>query len=233
MKKKGQFDFNFWPSYTDIMLSLVLILFLVISITHLIYSGYFNVAYVRNNQILFIRSIAELFEKDIDLDFETIEARLSIDNNSNNDIVFINEPTFQRIRFNANVLFQKNEYELSERGRRILKIVGSTIKRHIGNISEIQIQGHADPDPTLTYHRFGNLELAGLRAMAVYSFLRDEVGIDPIKNLMSATSFGEYKPIKRSESDSNFTIQKLREANLTEKDKQLNRRIEILLFYRY
>ena len=55
---------------------------------------------------------------------------------------------------------------------------------------------------------------------------------------MSATSFGEYKPVQRSTDDSTYTLEKLMEHNGMEHDgdnklKARNRRIEILLFYRF
>ena len=50
---------------------------------------------------------------------------------------------------------------------------------------------------------------------------------------MSATSFGEYKPIQRSNQDSRYTPEKLKEHNKTKELKAQNRRMDILLFYRF
>ena len=64
-------------------------------------------------------------------------------------------------------------------------------------------------------------------------FLEDSVGIDPAENLMSATSYGEFKPVQRSEGDFEFNRDKLLRYNLTPELKNRNRRIELLLFYRF
>ena len=49
---------------------------------------------------------------------------------------------------------------------------------------------------------------------------------------MSATSFGEYKPVQRLMDDSTYTPEKLMKHNSTRALKAKNRRMEILLFYR-
>jgi outer membrane protein OmpA-like peptidoglycan-associated protein len=49
---------------------------------------------------------------------------------------------------------------------------------------------------------------------------------------MSIASFGEYKPVSRNEFDYNFTEEDLFKANSTPELKALNRRIEILIFYK-
>ena len=78
-----------------------------------------------------------------------------------------------------------------------------------------------------------NLHLAALRAIEVFNFLQNKIKIDPAKHLMSATSFGEYKPVQRSVRDSTYTPEKLKRHNNTKKLKAQNRRMEILLFYRF
>ena len=49
---------------------------------------------------------------------------------------------------------------------------------------------------------------------------------------MSATSFGEYIPVRRLTDDRTYNRQKLMQDNRTRVLKAKNRRIEILLFYR-
>lgn len=77
---------------------------------------------------------------------------------------------------------------------------------------------------------FGNLELASNRAMAVFKFLQWGLQIDPAMHMMSATSFGEYKPVTRNENKK-FTPEELATANQTEELRAKNRRIELLIIY--
>ena len=110
------------------------------------------------------------------------------------------------------------------------KLVGNKIKSNLDNIREIQIQGHADPDPPSLP---SNLHLAAWRAIEVFNFLQEQVPIDPAIHLMSATSFGEFKPVQRSIQDRFYNLDKLEMHNGTDELKAQNRRIEILLFYRF
>jgi hypothetical protein len=58
------------------------------------------------------------------------------------------------------------------------------------------------------------------------------VGIDPSRHFMSATSFGEYKPVGRSETDLNYSREQILAANANNFLKSKNRRVELLVFYR-
>ncbi|MBI1923912.1 OmpA family protein [Candidatus Poribacteria bacterium] len=147
------------------------------------------------------------------------------------EITILNEPTLQRLSFKDRILFPSDRYKLSETGKETLRIVGREINRQLPIIREIQIQGHADTD--ITYKFPSNLHLAALRAIEVFNFLQNPVGIDPAEHLMSATSFGEFKPVQRSNDDSTYNRSKLRQHNLSDALKDQNRRIEILLFYRF
>jgi outer membrane protein OmpA-like peptidoglycan-associated protein len=228
MKRKT--EFNFWPSFTDFLLGLVFILFLLFIAFVILSEGLVNLSLIYQSQRDFIESTVKLTNGTLtQIDSITVGVKLSPDSEFY-DIIFVNEPTLQRIKFSTNILFKKNEYYLTERGRFFLKIAGSLIKSNLKNIREIQIQGHADIDPTLTYR--SNVELAALRAIEVFNFLKDSIGISPVENLMSIASFGEYKPVSRNEFDYNFTEEDLFKANSTPELKALNRRIEILIFYK-
>ena len=109
------------------------------------------------------------------------------------EISIQNETTLQRYSFSDRILFEPDRYDLNEAGEKTLLIVGNEIKKNLNNIREIQIQGHADPDPPA--FEPSNLHLAAKRAIEVYKFLQKRINIDPAKHLMSATSFGEYKPV--------------------------------------
>jgi flagellar motor protein MotB len=109
--------------------------------------------------------------------------------------------------------------------------VGNVLKKQLLQIKEIQIQGHTDPSPSMKFD--SNLYLGALRAIEVFRFLQNNVGIDPTQNLMSATSFGEYKPLQRSDNYAEYNEAQLVQDNSTQELRDKNRRIELRLFYRY
>ncbi|MBI1923910.1 OmpA family protein [Candidatus Poribacteria bacterium] len=233
MKEEEVLDFNFWPSFADLMLSLVLILVIVVFLVRaVIAAGTVNLKHVQENQVKMVRSIAAEYgvepkEKHPDV----FVIRIPLEGGKSSEITIRNEPTLQRLSFKDRVLFPSDNYLLSEAGQETLRIVGREIKRQLSFIREIQIQGHADTDPTFRFP--SNLHLAALRAIEVFNFLQYDVGIDPAAHLMSATSFGEFKPVQRSNDDGTYNRGKLREHNLSDALKDQNRRIEILLFYRF
>jgi len=224
-------DFNFWPSFSDLMLSLVLILILVLFlVAAVITGGTVDLSHVERNQASMINTIAEIYRvKPQPIDRDTYG--ISIQGNGVYDILIKNEPMLQKLAFSNHILFPPDRCELSERGQTLLRNVGETLRNQLSIIREIQIQGHADPVPSRIYS--SNLELAANRAMNVYKFFQINIGIDPASHLMSATSFGEFKPVQRSEEDMEFSRAKLDLSNATDELMTRNRRIELLLFYKF
>jgi flagellar motor protein MotB len=222
-------EFNFWPSFADLMLALVLVLVLLLFLfTAIVTVGTVNFEQVEKNQRQVIDSIAAAYniepkQKDKNV-FE-----ISITGASSRDIEIRNEPPLQKITFSDRIIFIPNDYTINEDGRAVLKIVGEALKTQLPNIREIQIQGHADTDPTMRFP--SNTHLAALRAIEVLRYLQDVTGIDPTKQLMSATSFGEFAPVQRA-LQSDYSREKLSRDNSTIELKARNRRIELLLFYR-
>ena len=144
------------------------------------------------------------------------------------DITIVNKLDRQTITFSDKILFDSGKSELKPAGYDVLRVVGPVVMNNLANISEIQIQGHADIEDTDDY----NLTLAANRAIAVYKFLQTEVAVDPAKYLMSITSFGKYKPVGR-EAGQEYDRAKLEKANIDAAAKAKNRRIEIVLFYKH
>jgi outer membrane protein OmpA-like peptidoglycan-associated protein len=228
--EEADLDFNFWPSFADLMLALVLILVLVIfSVTVILKAGSINLSEVKEKQTNIINELAISFStKPIPINEN--DSGISTTNSSISDIIFHNELTLQRITFSDRILFQPDEHRLNENGKIILAKVGEVLRRQLSSIREIQIQGHADTD--ITSHYRSNTELAAQRAIEVFSFLQNQVGIDPAEHLMSATSFGEYRPAQRGQDDMTYNKENLREHNNSTELKRQNRRIELLLLYR-
>ena len=261
-------DFNFWPSFSDLMLTLVLILVIVVFAVIAAFSIGTDdlrtelkktkaemakvekeekviaeaIAKVKEKQEAIIRAIAKAYdvewedvenEKWTDEESKTdfFEIPIYLENGDYTEIQIQNEATLQRYSFSDRILFEPDRYDLKEEGKRTLRDVGREIEKNLKDIKEIQIQGHADPDPPAYVP--SNLHLAALRAIEVYKFLQRNIRVDPARHLMSATSFGEYKPVQRSTDDRTYNRQKLRQHNRNLALKAKNRRIEILLFYRF
>lgn len=254
-------DFNFWPSFSDLMLTLVLILVIVVFAVIAAFSIGTDalreevakvteeqkeiadaLAKVKEKQEAIIKAIAEEYkvewedvenEKWTDEESKTdfFEIPIYLENGDYTEIQIQNQATLQRYSFSDRILFEPDRYDLKEEGKETLRVVGREIEKNLKkDIKEIQIQGHADPDRPAYVP--SNLHLGALRAIEVYKFLQNRIRIDPAKHLMSATSFGEYKPVQRSTDDRTYNRQKLRQHNSNRKLKTKNRRIEILLFYR-
>lgn len=228
---KDKFGFNFWPSFTDLMLSLVLVVLIILFVvSKMIASGSENLDKARDSQ----KSIQSQIQDNISGNY-TIAVISDKSNeetneqmkNSQADITIINKLDRQTITFSDKILFDSGRSDLKPAGYEVLKVVGPVVAANLENISEIQIQGHADIVNTDDF----NLTLASARAMAVYKFLQTSVGIDPAKYLMSITSFGKYKPVGR-EAGQYFDQAKLEAANANNDLKAKNRRIEIVLFYK-
>ena len=233
MKDEDVLDFNFWPSFADLMLSLVLILVLVVFIVRaVIAAGNVDLRPVQQKQRDMVQAIAAEYgvkpEKKGD-DFFAIPIKL--EGGKSSEIMIRHKLNLQRFSFKDRILFPSDEFLLSDDGKKTLDIVGKIFKQQLPAIREIQIQGHADTDPTRKHP--SNLVLAAQRATEVFEYLQKSVGIDPAEHLMSATSFGEFKPVQRSDDESNYNRVKLRKHNISEELKDQNRRIEILLFYQY
>ena len=252
-------DFNFWPSFSDLMLTLVLILVIVVFAVIAAFSIETDnlrgkianvekeqkeiaeaIVKVKEKQETIIRAIAEAYDvkwKDVETwkdeesktDFFVIP--IYLENGGYTEILIQNEPKLQRYSFSDRILFEPDRYDLNENGKNTLLTVGREIQNKLAHIEEIQIQGHADPDRPADVP--SNLHLGALRAIEVYKFLQNRIRIDPARHLMSATSFGEYKPVQRSVQDSTYTTRKLTRHNRNKALKAKNRRMEILLFYRF
>ena len=114
-----------------------------------------------------------------------------------------------------------------------MKIVGDAIKLKSDKIKLVQIEGHTDSNEIKLDNypkNMGNIVLGSRRAVDVYQFFKDQVGIDPAVLPMSATTFGEYAPPSRK-LDSEYNMEALAKANSSEELKASNRRIELKLFF--
>jgi flagellar motor protein MotB len=236
MEEEHVLDFNFWPSFADLMLSLVLILIMIVFLISLaLNKNNFNLASVLKEQENMAEMIAQAYNVTKVPMKEKNQFGISTANNGTYDIIITNDATFQNITFSDKILFKSGAADLSDKGKDALTAVGKAIKSKIGSIKEIQIQGHADNVPPDINDKYkSNLELGALRAMEVFNHLKLKVEFDPIAHLMCITSYGEYKPVNRPEDDkNNYDSDRLDIDNNTEQLKEQNRRIELRLIYRH
>ena len=222
-------DFNFWPSFADLMLSLVLVLVLILFLIAAVLAVGVDIEPIRQKQGQLVTALARAYNVEPDTVGRAII--VSLYGKQTRDILIYNDLDKQLLKFSDHVLFPADVALLSEKGRVLLFIVGNTIKNQLSSLKEIQIQGHADTDRSSRFP--SNLELAAARAIEVFKFFQDSIAIDPASCLMSATSFGEFKPSERIAEDSTFDRSRLVESNMSDLLKAMNRRIEILLFYRH
>lgn len=230
MQEEELLSFNFWPSFADMMLALVLVLCLVLFlISATIAVGTVNLKEVEANQMSMINSIASDYRVKANKRSDKVYG-IYFKGHTDPDIEFYNDLNSQRITFSDKVLFEPDHTDIKPEGEQVLKAVGAKLSKQLSLIREIQIQGHADTIPSKRYN--SNVELAANRAIAVFNFLQDNVGIQPSEHLMSVTSFGEYKSVQRSAADQGYNLARLQADNLTDEQKRRNRRIELVLIYR-
>lgn len=230
---RDKFGFNFWPSFTDLMLSFVLIVLIILFVvSKMLAAGSENLDAAKKSQEQIQTQIQDgingRYQVVILKDTDSLDLSKAM-TEQKADVYIIDKLDRQTITFSDKVLFDTNEADIKPTGYEILNVVGPIIASNLNtkSISEIQIQGHAD----INYEDDYNLNLAAQRAMAVYKFLQVNVGIDPAKYLMSATSFGRYKPVGREAGD-DYDYEKLQQANASDEMMARNRRIEIVIFYK-
>jgi flagellar motor protein MotB len=230
MREDDSPDFNFWPSFADMMLALVLVLVLCLALfmASAFEEGTVDLSAVARKQTRMIDSIA----KEYSVEAKKLGAErygLFIASREEPDIVFQNDLSRQRITFSEQILFDRGRAELKPEGELALIRVGARLKEQIDDIQEIQIEGHADTDRPVYY---SNLLLAARRSITVFEVMQQNVGIHPAQHRMSATSFGEYMSVERSEARSDYNENMLAADNSDDDKKRRNRRIELVVIYR-
>src|SRR5881392_2461927 len=120
MDEEGILDFNFWPSFSDMMLALVLVLCLVLFLVLTVISvGTVNLKQVQDNQMSMITQIAKTYKvQPKQLDAQTYG--ISSDNSTNYDIKIQNDLNQQRIAFSDKILFLPDEIVINAKGQEVL-----------------------------------------------------------------------------------------------------------------
>lgn len=202
---------NVWPAFTDVSIAMLLI-----------FLFFLFIQFVSNSKlILKIRmekkqnTIQEAFEKRFANEIK--QGIISIERDGN----------LQRFMFSDRILFKTAEAELQLLGRLTLTAVGELLQRYKTDekgqkfYQNIQIEGHTDNVPIVTFQFPSNWELSSARAIAVLR-LFEKIGID--QRTLMATGYGEYRPAAGDSTD-------IQRANNSELKRSKNRRIEIVLVY--
>jgi outer membrane protein OmpA-like peptidoglycan-associated protein len=205
---------NFWPAFADFMLALLLVFLTAFGITQLTPPGV-SAEEARKCQDLLRSQFSQVYKPNSPAGQQVLFEPDSQD------------PFLLRIRFQDRLLFDEDYAELKLGGEEVLNSLAQIIRQQLESIREIQIHGHAD---TRASKRFrSNLHLAAERANSVFQFLQLH-GIDPAHHAISTTSYGEFFPVGRRPGEQ-WTWSRILEANSTIERRQLNRRVELLLFY--
>jgi chemotaxis protein MotB len=165
-------------------------------------------------------------EKELEREKIAREARLAKVSNTYNELVKNLEQELERgeltikqlknklsVNMVGQILFASGTADLTTDGKRVLKQVGTSLKKIADK--RICVEGHTDNVPIKpSMHEVfpSNWELAAMRAANVVHFLQDEVGISGER--LEIRAMGEYQPVA---------------DNSTAEGRAQNRRIEIVL----
>lgn len=114
------------------------------------------------------------------------------------------------ITFVAEVLFDSGKADIKKDSEAMLDKVARILKEEVPD-NEISIEGHTDNVPIKHSGWDSNWELSAQRALSVLYYLESQ-GVS--SNMLSAKGYGPYKPVA---------------SNDTEKGRQLNRRVEVVI----
>ena len=111
----------------------------------------------------------------------------------------------------GDVLFDSGKAKIRPESYPILDKVATVLKENVPGLN-VGIEGHTDNVPIKFSGWKSNWELSTTRALSVLHYLVEEKNIFPER--VSALGYGEYRPVA---------------SNSTKEDRQLNRRVEIVI----
>jgi len=236
MERYAGSEINAWPSFADLMLSVVLVLVTILVAAVVFITTGPDYSAVEASQ----RAIRAAIETKSDQQFTNEESRTysmsyPMLDRTTSTIKVVDEALLQRFTFGAGVLFESDEDTLNARGADLITQIGESIVEELGRIREVQVHGHTDtlyelrPGETVEDGQQYNLDLASRRAANVFRELR-EAGVDPITNLMSIASYGPFRTVNRID-DEPYDEDQLDADNRTNDMRAQNRRIELLLHF--
>jgi flagellar motor protein MotB len=179
-----RYQVRVWPAFTDILMSLALIL----------------VFYLFAQIVVESRTIAVLKEIDRRQELLREAAMAAIPAELRDDLRITADGNLQRYTFADRILFPSGEADLKASGKAVLEVLGRVFARHADELSQIQIEGHTDDVALRPGAAFAsNWELSSARATSVVRFFEERCGLDP--RLLSATGYSKHQPIDPADSE--------------------------------
>lgn len=176
---------EFWPAFTDLISSVALVLFLVMLL------AIAQAAISARLTVEGSRRVQEIFTERANVTKQLVErigsGQATVDANA-------------AIRFNSDVLFGYNSYDLTETAKQqvlppVARALGQVLTEYGDRIETVTIEGHT-AGPNLALDR-GQWELGANRAIAVLYFLQQQEPIlqkPEIASKLAASSFSYYRP---------------------------------------
>jgi chemotaxis protein MotB len=119
------------------------------------------------------------------------------------------------ITFVADILFDSGKSKLRPEAYAIMDKVTRVLIENVPDL-KIGIEGHTDNEPIKASGWKSNWELSVARALSVLHYLQDEKSVEGWR--LSAIGYGEQQPVA---------------DNATKENRQLNRRVEIVIMPRF
>lgn len=188
MRRRSSFDDEqegYWPAFTDLISTVSLILFMVmlLAIAQAAISARFTVEGSKRVQDIFAKR-AETTKKLVE---EIGSGKATVDETA-------------AIRFNSDVLFAYNSYELMATAKNeilppVAHALGKVLKEHGTSIEAVVVEGHT-AGPPLKVDR-DQWSLAAQRAIAVLDFMQQRepsLQNPEIAAKLAASSYSYYRP---------------------------------------
>lgn len=139
-----------------------------------------------------MEEILEVYEKVVDyVETEGLDADVTVNYNKRGIYVDIKEA----------ILFDSGSAEIKDTGLVVLEKIEGILSEFD---NEIVVEGHTDDIPMKSPSFASNWELSTGRSVSVLRYLTEEGDIE--SNRISATGFGEYRPIAPNDSEENRAI---------------------------
>jgi outer membrane protein OmpA-like peptidoglycan-associated protein len=212
--------YNFWPVYSDLALSMLLVLLL-----------FLLAQFVFNSRLLieqdFARSRVRVLQQSIRRELQNVPGVERIEENGN----------LQIITLSADFLFPTDQATLTPQGAQLLGQLSRTIRRAERRYTRVAVEGHADFRPSAEFYRqgdlnedHGNWRLSAERAIQVVQRFQSD-GLDGGK--LEVVGRSGYAPVDTAyRKYSGYAGEEERERHPEyEHSLQRNRRIVIRLFY--
>lgn len=212
-KTRPELNINFWPGFSDLLISIVLMLILYLFVQEITF--YLSDAYRQQ----MVKKTQEEFKKEL-------KYALGADSTIIHSIT--EEGVNQKISFRSSFLFETGKTEFkNKQSEELIRKIGRVLQKRVKDktISQIVVEGHTN---SLTYmgDKFGNWRLSALRAVTVVKIL-DEMGIRPNYNQLGK----EIKSPSRLISISGFAQYDYVPDETGKEDLEESKRIQFLLVY--